>query len=463
MFGKQTFGKQTFVKLMADWRGMMKFYGRQDELKELRRIRELSKDGSRFTVVTGRRRVGKTELVDRAFGDGKGGYLYLLITRRTEQDLCEMLQGEVQKILVRPVLGSATRFAQLFEAVMAYAVDVPLTLVIDEFQELDWINPAIFGDIQGVWDRYHKKAKLNLVVCGSVNRLMNKIFFDDSQPLYGRNTGKLEVMPFTTRLTKEILKAHNPKFTKRDLLTLWALTGGVARYVELFMDEHAFTGADMIRTVFGMSSAYIDEGKVILSDKFGKEYGVYFSILSAISSGRTSFAEISNIVGEAIGGHLTKLEKSYSFISKVQPAFDRPTARNVLYRIDDCFFRFWFRFVYRYMHLIEQKQMRELQRVVERDFDVFAGISLERYFRAKFIEEGRYTVAGSWWDRKGENEIDLVCSNELKGTLDFYEVKMDAKRIDRNALAMKVAAFFRKHPEMQRVKFGMKGLSLEDM
>ena len=128
----------------------MKFYGRQDELKELRRIRELSKDGSRFTVVTGRRRVGKTELVDRAFGDGKGGYLYLLITRRTEKDLCEMLQGEVQKILARPVLGSATRFVQLFEAVMAYAVDVPLTLVIDEFQELDWIDPAIFGDIQGI-------------------------------------------------------------------------------------------------------------------------------------------------------------------------------------------------------------------------------------------------------------------------------------------------------------------------
>ena len=155
-----------------------------------------------------------------------------------------------------------------------------------------------------------------------------------------------------------------------------------------------------------------------------------------------------------VNGHLGKV---------VAAAFDKPTARNVHYGIDDCFFRFWFRFVYRYMHLIEQRQMRELQSVVERDFDVFAGISLERYFKANFLEAGRYTMASGWWDRKGENEIDLVCTNESKDTLDFYEVKTDARRLDMNALAVKVAAFFRKHPEMQRDRFGIKGLSIEDM
>ena len=441
----------------------MKFYGREEELKELRRIRELSKTHARFTVVTGRRRIGKTELVGHAFDDGKMPYLYLLITRRTERELCVLLQEEVQKVISRPILGTATRFGQLFEAIMSYATEIPMTLVIDEFQELDRINPAIFGDIQGIWDKFHNRAKLNLVVCGSVNRLMNKIFFDDSQPLYGRNTGKLEIAPFSTHLLKRIFRDYHPTFTKRDLLMLWTLTGGVARYVELFMDEQAFTAVKMLETVFGMSSAYIDEGKVILSEEFGKECGVYFAILSAISSGRTSFADISNIVGEAIGGHLTKLERSYSIISKNHPVFDKSATRNLLYRIDDCFFRFWFRFVYRYQHLIEQKQMRELRKIVERDFDAFAGIALERYFRTKFIEEGRYTRIGGWWDRKGENEIDLVCSNELTDTLAFYEVKTDPRRIDINALAVKAAAFFRKHPEMQRQKFELVGLSLVEM
>ena len=441
----------------------MKFYGRAEELAELRQIRELSMEASRFTVVTGRRRVGKTELVERAFGDGKTPYLYFLVTRRAEKDLCSILQEEAQKVIRQPILGVAERFGQLFETVMAYSVKTPMTLVIDEFQEFDKIDPAIFGEIQGVWDRYHKKARLNLVVCGSVNRLMNKIFFDDSQPLYGRNTGTLRVDPFAVDLVKSILCEHSGRCINGDLLALWTLTGGVARYVELFMDARAWTRKAMLKCVCSLSSAYIDEGRVILSDEFGKEYGIYFSILSAIASGRTSFAEIRNIVGSEIGGHLTKLESSYSFISKVVPAYEKSSNRNCLYRLDDCFFRFWFRFIYKYMHLIEQKQLPSLLQVVERDFDVFSGIALEQYFKAKMLASGEYTRIGGWWDRKGENEIDLVCENELTDALGFYEVKVDNRRYDADLLDAKIEAFFRKHPEMRERKYFAGGLSLHDM
>ena len=441
----------------------MKFYGRTEELAELRQIRELSMEASRFTVVTGRRRVGKTELVERAFGDGKTPYLYFLVTRRAEKDLCAILQEEAQKVIRQPILGVAERFGQLFETVMAYSVTTPMTLVIDEFQEFDKIDPAIFGEIQGVWDRYHKKARLNLVVCGSVNRLMNKIFFDDSQPLYGRNTGTLRVDPFAVDLVKSILCEHSGRCVNGDLLALWTLTGGVARYVELFMDARAWTRKAMLKCVCSLSSAYIDEGRVILSDEFGKEYGIYFSILSAIASGRTSFAEIRNIVGSEIGGHLTKLESSYAFISKVVPACEKSSNRNCLYRLDDCFFRFWFRFIYKYMHLIEQKQLPSLLQVVERDFDVFSGIALEQYFKAKMLASGEYTRIGGWWDRKGENEIDLVCESELTDALGFYEVKVDHRRYDAVLLCAKVEAFFRKHPEMRARKYFAGGLSLCDM
>ena len=441
----------------------MKFYGRDDELAELAKIRELSRESSRFTVVTGRRRVGKTELVERAFNDGNAPYLYFLITRRAEKDLCAMLQEEAQRVMERPILGSAERFGQLFEAVMEYAEEKPMTLVIDEFQEFDKIDQAIFGEMQGIWDRRHKRSKLNLVVCGSVNRLINKIFFDGSQPLYGRNTGRLKVEPFPVELLKTILLDHNPGCSKSDMLAFWTLTGGVARYVELFMDAKAFTKRAMLKNVFSLSSSYIDEGRVILSDEFGKEYGVYFSILSAIASGRTSFAEIRNIVGAEIGGHLTKLESTYSFISKAQPAFDKPSNRNCLYRIEDCFFRFWFRFVYKYMHLIEQKRLAGLMGIVERDFDAFAGFALEQYFKRKFLESGRYTKVGAWWDRKGENEIDLVCQNEFDGNVDFYEVKTDSRRFDVAALRHKVDAFFVKHPEMRDGKHEMGCLSINDM
>ena len=441
----------------------MKFYGRNEELRELTRIRELSLDSARFTVVTGRRRVGKTELVERAFNDGRTPYLYLLVTRRSEKDLCAVFQEEAQKVLEQPILGTAERFGQLFETIMAYSAHSPMTLVIDEFQEFDRINPAIFGEMQGVWDRYHHKAKLNLVVCGSVNRLMNKIFFDDSQPLYGRNTGKLLVDPFPSELVKTILNEHNATCSGKDLLALWTLTGGVARYVELFMDAGAWTRDAMLAQVFSLSSSYVDEGRVILSDEFGREYGTYFSILSAIASGNTSFAEIRNIVGAEIGGHLTKLESSYAFISKVQPAFEKATNRNCQYRIDDCFFRFWFRFIYKYMHLVEQKQLANLRQLVDRDFDIFAGGALEQYFKAKFIESCKYTRIDSWWDRRGENEIDLVCENEFTKALDFYEVKTDSGRYDETLLKSKVEAFFQKHPDKRRVDCAIECLSLKDM
>ena len=390
-------------------------------------------------------------------------YLYFLITNRAEKDLCGILQEEVERVLGEPLLGRAERFAQLLEIVMKASQKNPLTLVIDEFQELDKINPAIFGEIQGVWDRLHKKSKINLVACGSVNRMMHKIFFDDSQPLYGRNTGSLRLDPFSTGLLKEIYFAHCPTPANGDLLALWTLTGGVARYVEYFMDNGAVTRSQMIRQAISLGSSYVNEGKAILSEEFGKDYGIYFSILSSIAAGKTSYAEIRNETGTEVGGQITRLEKAYELISKVQPFGEKSATKNCLYRIDDCFFRFWFRFVYKYQHLIEQKMFDELVFIVERDFDVFSGFALERYFRQKFIEERRYTKIGGWWDRKGENEIDLVCENELSSDLDFYEVKLDASRISRAELERKRTVFFEKNPQMRDLAGTCRGLSLADL
>ena len=106
---------------------------------------------------------------------------------------------------------------------------------------------------------------------------------------------------------------------------------------------------------------------------------------------------------------------------------------------------------------------RELREIVERDYDVFSGVALEGYFRRKFVGEGRYSRIGGWWDRKGENEIDLVCENEFKQTLDFYEVKRDRARIDLNDLERKSKAFLDKNPEKRKLRRTLSGLSLEDM
>jgi hypothetical protein len=441
----------------------MRFFGREKELTELRKVRDLSLERSRFTVLTGRRRVGKTELSREAFDDGMTPYLNLPITRQPEVTLCAQLQEEAERVLNLGIHGTCTRFGDLFRELAREAEKRPYTLVLDEFQEFDRTNPGVYGDIQHIWDEFHNKTKLNLVVNGSVNRLMNKIFFDDSQPLYGRNTGTLVLKPFGPALLKEIFRFYKPDYTNRDLLALWSVSGGVARYVDMMMSAHAFSRSEMLEEIFSPLSAYIPEGRMVLADEFGSDYGTYFTLLAAISSGQTTSAELKNLLGAEVGGYLAKLEDQYSIVVKKQPMFAKTTVKNCHFQIDDCFFRFWFRFVHKLGYLNELGRRDRMLDVAERDFDVFCGYALERYFTAKFVEERRCTRIGSWWDRKGENEIGIVSEDEATGTLGFFEVKIDSLRYDAKRFGEKVSAFFAKNPEKRGLVQTVGLLSLEDM
>lgn len=441
----------------------MKFFGREEEIAELRRIRDIAARSARMTILTGRRRVGKTELVKRALADGKAPYLHLPITRQPEYTLCEQLQQEVESVLQIGIHGQCRRFGELFEEIMKESLTRTFTVVLDEFQEFDRTNPGVFGDIQAIWDKYHTTSKINLVISGSVNRLMNKIFYNDSEPLYGRNTGDLQLKPFKVSLLKKIFKYYCPAYKKEDLLVLWTLSGGVARYVEMMMSAGAFTRESMLDVVFALSSSYINEGKAILAEEFGPDYGTYFTILASIASGQTTTAELRNALGIEVGAYLAKLEDQYSIVSKKLPLLDRVTAKNSHYQIDDCFFRFWFRFVFKNRYLLEMGRLNRMRDVADRDLDAFSGFALERYFQWKFIEDTEYTRMGAWWDRKGENEIDLVCEDEQSEKMDFYEIKVDKTRFRREELERKVAAFFTKHPELKDYKNSIRCLSLEDM
>ena len=441
----------------------MKFYGREKELADLRAVREVSHRFARFTVLTGRRRVGKTELVRQAFDDGADPYVHLVITKKTEKVQCAKLQSASEQALGFAIHGTCEHFSELFEELMKESLNRPYTLVLDEFQEFDKVDSSIFGEVAGIWDRYHNRSKINLVVCGSVNRLMNNIFFDDSEPLYGRNTGKLELMPFTTSVLKTILRDFKKRYTQDDLLDLWTITGGVARYVELLMENGATDREKMLATVFGGITSFIDEGRMILSEEFGKDYGTYYTILASIASGRTSYAEISNELGLDVGGYLTRLENQFALISKKQPVYEKTSTKNCHYQIEDCFFRFWFRFVVGYQDLVELARFEDLKAIVRRDLDVFSGYALERYFYQKLKEDSSYVKIGGWWDRKGENEIDLVCVDSKQNAIDFYEVKRASRRIDLAKLAVKTAAFFAKNPELKEMRPGLKALSLADM
>jgi AAA+ ATPase superfamily predicted ATPase len=215
----------------------MNFFDREEEMASLREINERSKNVSQFTVVTGRRRIGKTSLVWKAYDDRP--ILYFFVARKIEADLCESFLSEMQEKLDVPMVGHPVHFAEIFEFLMRVSVDKPITVFIDEFQEFSRVNPSVFSDMQRIWDEWHERSHINLIVCGSIFSMMEKIFKNKKEPLYNRQTNFINVRHFSTMTLKEILHEYNAEFTSEDLLALFSFTGGIAKYVQLLIDAGA--------------------------------------------------------------------------------------------------------------------------------------------------------------------------------------------------------------------------------
>ncbi len=168
--------------------------------------------------------------------------LYFFVARKAEADLCDIFTDEIRTRLNIPMLESkGMSFAAIFKFIMELSMTQHVTLFIDEFQDFYRVNPSIYSDMQNIWDNYKNKAHINLIVAGSVNTLMNKIFKDKKQPLFGRQTNTIHVRLFRPSVIKEIMSEYCPGYKKSDLLALYTLTGGVAKYVELFIDRKKFT------------------------------------------------------------------------------------------------------------------------------------------------------------------------------------------------------------------------------
>lgn len=439
----------------------MRFFGRKDEIAELQNIHKLSLQTARFTIVTGRRRSGKTSLLIKAY-ENINDMLYFFVARKSEEELCKDFLNEITEKLQIPILGEVTRFADIFKYLMQVSKTRPLTLVIDEFQDFKRVNPSVFSDMQKIWDLNKQDARINLVVCGSVYSLMNIIFKNNKEPLYGRQTGEIKVTPFPPSVIKEILGTYNPHYTPEDLLALYTYTGGVAEYVEMMIDAGATEKELMTEKFIGKNSYFIYEGKNMLIEEFGKDYSRYFEILQLIASGYTTRSEIEDIMKVEISGYITKLENDYNLISRNMPMFQK-TNRNIHYQIEDNFLRVWFRYIYKYGYMLEVGANKKLKIIMDKDYTTYTGKVLEKYFTAKLIESELFTNISSWWDRKGEHEIDIIAADEIENKVIFYEVKRQAKDVNIGIVKNKAEHFFQTTGKFKRYDIEYKGLSMEDM
>ncbi len=434
----------------------MKFYNREKELEKLRRIEESSHNGSKMTVVVGRRRIGKTKLIKEAFEQK----VYLFVSKKNEALLCEEFITVLQNTLNHKVLGYFTKFKDLFEYMMLLSKEKALTLIIDEFQEFLQINPSIYSDMQNIWDTYKDTTKMNLILSGSIYSLMKKIFEDKKEPLFGRADAKIHLQPFGVKTLKEILKDYFPTFSNEDLLSFYMFTGGVAKYVELFVDAKAFTKEKQLDLIFSEDSLFLEEGKNLLIEEFGKEYTTYFSILSLIASSKTSRSAIESILERNIGGYLDRLENEYTVIKKIKPILAKDGSRTQKYEISDNFFNFWFRFIYKNKSAVEIGNYTYVRAIVERDFSLFSGKFLEKYFIEKLKTSGEYSTIGTYWERSNQNELDIVAINEIAKKVLIAEVKLNARKIDLEVVRQKSLTL---SETFKSYAIEYKGYSLRDM
>ena len=450
----------------------MKFYDRENEVAQLRFMQERSfTDHSRMTVVTGRRRIGKTSLMLEACKNSPT--VYLFVTRDNEAVLCENFSQRIRSSLNIAVPPGLTRFRDVFRLLMDAGKERSFNLILDEFQDFQYINPAVFSDVQELWDLNKDGSKVNLLLSGSVYTMMRKIFRDYKEPLFGRADAMLNLHPFGTGAMKAILGDCHPGYTNDDLLALYAFTGGVPKYVNLLLDVGACTREAMIDRMIREDSLFVEEGRRILIEEFGKEYGTYFSILGAIASGTDTQPSIQAVLGnKSAGGLLQRLIEDYGIISRKRPIFSGEGTQKVRFEISDLFFRFWFRYMHKHRTLVEIGNYDYLKRIVTEDYETYSGEVLERYFRTKLMEGQQCRDIGGWWDPKGytdskghhqQCELDIVTVDVSDKVLSIYEVKRNPDKYKKSLLKEKTDHFLKKEKNAGGYKVKLRLLSLDDM
>ena len=443
----------------------MRFYGRQAELDVIKAELELvlTQRTSRMFVVTGRRRIGKTRLIEEALKDSRAPTIqFIFYPYAVESVLIQDFLDEIGRKLGISFLPSCKSLIDVFAFLFEQARTTPINLVLDECQEIDSVDRAFWGKLQALWDHNKRKSSVALFLCGSVASAMKHIFEDYSQPLFGRVDRMIKLAPFSPKEIKTILADFNKDFDLDDLLALYVVTGGVAQYIEYLMERGAFQLRNMIEVAVNPTSFFLNEGNIMLANEFRSEYGIYFLILQKLAQGITKREELQNFVPGSIGGYLAKLENFYGLISRNEPLFAENAYKKSRFKMSDRYLMFWFAFL-NDPQRIGAGNFPSIKENILAHYETFSGRALEQYFFEKFRSESTYTHLGQWWDRKGENEIDLIGVNKDEKRVDFFEIKRNAKKANLRTLNVKAEAFLKQNPKLDSYVINCRVLSLSDL
>jgi len=372
----------------------------------------MKSDKAELVIVYGRRRIGKTELLRKAFKKEKA--IYFVADLGADQDQRRRFSEALNLLYPNPLLQ--TEIPPEWESLLRYIIEIGrkerVILMMDEFPYLCSSQPALPSILQRVWDEIGKDSKLYLILSGSLVSFMEREILGHKSPLYGRRTGQLLLHPLPLYALEEFFPRYGPE----ERITTYAILGGVPAYLIQFSDKWSLP-QNIEHQILNPTAFLHDEVRFILMEEL-RDPKHYLSVLQSIAFGNTRMNDIVQRTGMErgpISKYLSVLQ-DLRLIEREVPVTEKhpEKSRKGIYRLSDHFFRFWFRFVLPYKsRLIEEGGRKILEKEILPQLDHFTSQVFDKIcveILRHRVKEGKieltYDSAGRWWS--GNEEIDLV-------------------------------------------------------
>ena len=415
------------------------FIGRQQELKELERL--YNTDKFQCAIIYGRRRVGKTALINE-FVKGKETAYFTGQETNSKENL-EAFSHSI--FALSQDFGKASPSFSSYKEALGAVFDIAekrkIILVIDEYPYLAGSYKGISSLLQTFIDKYKETSKIFIILCGSSLSFMENQVLGYKSPLFGRRTAQFKILPFEFTQVREYFKDSG--FDIYDTAVLYGITGGIPLYLSLI--DKKLSLKENIKFNFLMPSAYLFEEPGNLIKQECREPARYNAIIKAIATGSTRLSEISSKAGLESGlcsAYISKLI-SIGIVKKEHP-FGEENSKKAIYILEDSMFKFWYRFIPNQISVIQRGAADEAYAEIENQIPAYMGSVFEeickQYLWRLNLEKKSvipFISAGRWWgnnpEKREETEIDIVaCKN--KDDAIFAECKWTNEKIGADVL-----------------------------
>ena len=412
------------------------FVGRERELTSLNRL--YRSDKFEFAVIYGRRRVGKTALINRFISDKRAIY-FMGVESNSKQNLENFSKNIVEFETGIQAETAFTSFQAALEYVFKLAERNRLILAIDEYPYVARASKSLASTLQLLIDKYKDRSKLMLILCGSLMSYMEDHVLVYKAPLYGRRTSQMKILPFDFADTCRYFK----NFSGEDKAMVYGMVGGTPQYL-LQMDDKMSVEDNIKNTFLNPISSLFEEPENLLKQEV-REPALYNAIITAIATGASRMAEISAKVGEDTSVCATYLKNLMALgLIKREAPYGEKTSRKSIYAIDDNMFRFWYRFVPENHSMIGRGAADLVYKQIEPYLSDYMGKVFEeicKQYLWKLLLSGESPVQfrelGCWWgtdpSTRSQAEIDIMGEQD-KDTALFGECKWTNEKVDAGVL-----------------------------